>query len=37
LGTLVKTAQAVEDRVGLMRREFEPRARFKLKEAKAEW
>jgi len=37
LGTLVKTAQAVEDRVRLMRRGFEPRVRFKLKEAKAEW
>ena len=37
MGTLVKTAQAVENRVELMRREFEPMVRFKLKEAEAEW
>ena len=37
MGTLVKTAEALENRVGLMRREFEPKVRFKLKEAKAEW
>jgi len=37
MGTLVKTAQAVEDRVESVRRDFEPRVRSKLKEARAEW
>ena len=37
MGTLVKTAQAVEDRVESARKEFEPRVRSKLQEARAEW
>jgi len=37
MGALVKTAQAVEDRVGEVRREVEPRLRSKLREARTEW
>jgi hypothetical protein len=37
MGTLVKTAQMVEDRVGAVRREFEPKVHSKLQEARAEW
>jgi hypothetical protein len=34
---LVKTAQAVEDRVESVRKGFEPTVRSKLREARAEW
>jgi len=37
MGALVKTAQAVEDRFGEVRREVEPRLRSKLREARTEW
>ena len=37
MGALVKTAQAVEDRFGEVRREVEPMVRSKLREARTEW
>jgi len=37
MGTLVKTAQLVEERVESMRKEFEPKMRSKWQEARAEW
>ena len=37
MGVLVKSAQAVEHRVESIRREFEPKARLKLNEARAQW
>ena len=37
MGALVKTAQGVEDRAELIRKELEPRVRSTLQEAKAEW
>lgn len=37
MGVLVKTAQAVENRVELVREQFEPKLRAKLRDAKAEW
>lgn len=37
MGVLVKTAQAVEECVESMRKEFEPTVRSKLREARAEW
>jgi len=37
MGTLVKTAQMVEDQVVAVRKEFEPRVRSKWQEARAEW
>ena len=37
MGALVKSAQAVEERVKLVHQEFEPRLQSKLKEAKAGW
>jgi hypothetical protein len=37
MGVLVKTAQWVESRVDLARRQFEPRFRLKLREARTEW
>ena len=37
MGTLVRTAQAVEDRVASVRKEFEPVVRSKFQEARAEW
>jgi len=37
MGALVKSAQAVEDRVRLMRQEFEPKLQSKWKHARAEW
>lgn len=36
-GTLVKAALAMEGRVGLMRKQLEPKVRSKLQEARAEW
>lgn len=37
MGTLVKTAQMMEDQVGAIRREFEPKVRSKWQNARAEW
>jgi hypothetical protein len=37
MGVLVKTAQMVEDQVEVVRQQFEPRVRLKLREAKAKW
>ena len=37
MGTLVRTAELVEERVGSVRREFEPKFRLKWQEARAEW
>jgi hypothetical protein len=37
MGALVKTAQAVEDRAELIRKELESRVQSTLQEARAEW
>ena len=37
MGVLVKTAQRVERRVELTRRQFAPKCRLRLREARAEW
>ncbi len=37
MGRLVKVAQNVEDRVGAIRQQSEPKLKLKMREAKAEW